>query len=89
MFAHGRELQVGIIIGHMVKHVRHWNHHRRAGGLVLILFLLLFLLLIFLWLLETAEKEEEQGGNVERTTGIPQVDLGGQQGSEDPDTLCT
>lgn len=88
MFAHGCKLQVGIIIGHMVKHVRHGNHHRWAGGLVLILFLL-FIVLIFLWLLETTEKEEEQGGKVERTTEIPQADSRGQQGSEDPDTLCT
>lgn len=53
---HWCKLQVSIVIGHMVKHVCHGNHHRWVGGLLL---LLLFIVL-FLRLLETTEEEEEE-----------------------------
>lgn len=55
MSPHLCELQISIVIGHMVKHVSHGNHHWWVGRLLLLILLLIVILLI-LWLLETADE---------------------------------
>lgn len=59
MCPYWRELQISIVIGHMVEHVSHGNHHGRAGRLLL-LFLIVIVMILFLWLLKT----REDGGRV-------------------------
>ena len=64
VFPHRCELQVSIVIGHVVQHVSHGNHHWQVSSLLLLLLLLLLIIIIvpFLWLLETIEEEQESDG---------------------------
>lgn len=59
-WSHRCKLQICIVIGHMVKHVGHGNHHRWVWSLFLLLLVLLLVLvfttLLFVWLLETTER---------------------------------
>ena len=62
---HRRELQISVVIGHVVEHVGHGDHHRWVGGLLLIILTILLLLLLFLWLLETLERKKNKEALVE------------------------
>lgn len=59
------ELQISIVIGHMVKHVSHGNHHWWVGRLLLILILIVVILI--LWLLETADEWRDGMGKKKQT----------------------
>ena len=60
MSPHWCELQISIVIGHVVEHVCHGNHHRWVGGLLLLVLLILFIVFLFLWLLEATEEKKRQ-----------------------------
>ncbi len=64
MSPHWCKLQISIVIGHMVKHVSHGNHHRWVGGLLLLLLLIVFIIFLFLWLLETTGQRKNREGRV-------------------------
>lgn len=79
MSPHRCKLQISIVIGHVVKHVGHGNHHRWVGGrllLSLIIVIIIVVLLLFLWLLETTEDGGGQGADGRKRS---QVNLGGRQ----------
>lgn len=61
MSPHRCKLQISIVIGHVVKHVGHGNHHRWVGGCLLLslIIVIIIVVLLFLWLLETTE---DRGG---------------------------
>lgn len=70
---HWCELQISIVIGHVVEHVSHGNHHGWAGRLLL---LFLFVMILFLRLLKTTERMEERYCMVRGTNEI----TGGKKG---------
>lgn len=73
---HWRKLQISVVIGHMVQHVSHGNHHRWVGGLLFLI--LVIVIVLFLWLLETTESKVEY---------ILLILLGHQQQTKDHSTM--